>query len=69
MRYKKIGGSTPALGQQRSFVDVRHRSAYTPRAAQQRTFRHFAFVPNSDIDHITLVGNQREFSGAVLSSR
>jgi hypothetical protein len=37
------------VGQSRRFRDVRVASAYAPRAATKRTWKHFAFVPGSDI--------------------
>ena len=45
------------MGQKRSSNDVCVTPAITPIAAQKRTFRHFAFVPQGDIrlrlfDHI-----------------
>jgi hypothetical protein len=36
------------LGQSRRFRDVRVTSAYAPRAAIKRTWKHFAFVPGTD---------------------
>src|SRR4029077_11168564 len=36
-------------GQSRRFCDVRVTSAYAPRAAPKRTWKHFAFVPGSEI--------------------
>jgi hypothetical protein len=37
------------MGQKRSSNDVCVTSAITPIAARKRTFRHFVFVPLSDI--------------------
>ena len=44
VRHSKTWWSTTAMGQRRSSGAVRDRSAHTQRAAQQRTFRHFAVV-------------------------
>jgi hypothetical protein len=39
------------VGQSRRFRDVRVTSAYAPRAATKRTWKHFAFAPHPDIDY------------------
>jgi len=36
-------------GQQQSSNDVCVTSAFTPTAARKRTYRHFAFVPRTDV--------------------
>jgi hypothetical protein len=38
-----------APGQSRRFRDVRVTSAYAPRAATKRTWKHFAFVPRAAV--------------------
>jgi len=45
---RKIVRGMAEKGQRRSFADVRVTSAYTLRAAQKRTFPHFAFGPQAD---------------------